>query len=69
MHYLQKTEKFHLLRKQIKLNWIEGQKFYLNHEYRERILSCITNPQSQLGLPIECFRSGSIDLRVGPFND
>ncbi len=63
---LQTTEKFNLLRKQIiylKLNWIDSQQFYLNREYREKILSCIVHPQC---LVIECLRCGcpdSIDLK------
>ncbi len=70
---LQTTEKFHLLRKQIiylKLDLIKGKKFYLNHEYRERVLSCIENPQYQLHLDLDYLNSmrknwpTTIDLSV-----
>ena len=53
---LQTTEKFNHLRKQIiyfKLNKIESKKFYLNRRYRQKILSCLYQPQYQLHLILD----------------
>eukprot|EP01040_Poterioochromonas_malhamensis_P008747 gene8747-9469_t len=53
---LQTTEKFNHLRKQIiyfKLNNIESKKFYLNRRYRQKILSCLYQPQYQLHLILD----------------
>ncbi len=53
---LQTTEKFNNLRKQIiyfKLNSIESKKFYLNRKYRQKVLSCLYQPQYQLHLTLD----------------